>query len=139
MTDADKLLGSWTLVSWTRQGADGAISHPHTDAGTGRLIYSPQGRMSGFLMAPNHVKGARNDANPLFVGYSGRFEVIDGVASHHVDFASDIRMLAKVLRRRIEWVGDDVVRLHTLAAAGAAERDSAHQLTWRRDGAERAG
>lgn len=133
MNDANRLLGSWTLVSWTRTAADGAISHPHTEAGAGRLIYSPQGRMCGFLMAPDHARGARNDANPLFVGYSARFEVIDGVANHHVDFASDVRMLAKVLRRRIEWVSDDVIRLHTLAAVGAADRDSSHQLTWRRD------
>ncbi len=133
MSEAHKLLGSWTLISWTRTAADGAISYPHTEAGSGRLIYAPQGRMCGFLMAPDHAKGVKNDGNPLFVGYSGRFEVVDGVANHHVDFASDVRMLAKVLRRRIEWVSDDVVRLHTLAAAGAADRDSAHQLTWRRD------
>jgi len=135
VTDADRLLGSWTLVSWTRTGADGSISYPHTEAGTGRLIYSPQGRMCGFLMAPDHAQGVKNDASPLFVGYSGRFEVIDGIANHHVDFAVDVRMLAKVLRRRIEWLSDDTVRLHTLAAAGAADRDSSHQLTWRRDAA----
>lgn len=135
MTDADRLLGSWTLESWTRTGADGVISYPHTEVGTGRLIYSPQGRMCGFLMAPDHAKGAKNEASPLFVGYSGRFEVIDGIANHHVDFAADVRMLSKVLRRRIEWLSDDRVRLHTLAAAGAADRDSSHQLTWRRDAA----
>lgn len=133
MTDADRLLGSWTLESWTRTGADGAISYPHTEVGTGRLIYSPQGRMCGFLMAPDHVKGTKNETNPLFVGYSGRFKVIDGIANHHVDFAADVRMLSKVLRRRIEWLSDDRVRLHTLAAAGAADRESSHQLTWRRD------
>jgi hypothetical protein len=89
--------------------------------------------MAGFLMAPAHAKGEASAGSPLFVGYSGRFEVVDGVANHHVDFASDVRMLGKVLRRRIEWLPDGKLRLHTLAAVGAADRDSSHQLMWRRD------
>lgn len=133
MDDAARLIGTWSLVAWTRVAADGSVSYPHTPAGTGRLIYSDRGLMAGFLMAPDHAKGVTVPGNPLFVGYSGRFEVVDGIANHHVDFAADIRMLGKVLRRRVEWLPDGGVRLHTLAAAGAPERDSSHQLTWRRD------
>lgn len=131
--DATRLQGTWTLVSWKRVAPDGAITFPHTESGTGRLLYSETGRMAGFLMSPAHARGETSSGNPLFVGYSGRFEVADGIANHHVDFASDVRMMGKILRRRIEWLPDGTLRLHTLAAAGAAKRDSSHQLMWRRD------
>ena len=134
MNDADRLFGSWTLVSWRRVAGDGSVSYPHTEQGTGRLIYAPQGKMCGFLMSPLHARREKaGDGQPQFVAYSGRFEVIEGVAFHHVDFASDLRMLSKVLRRRIEWLGPDTLKLITLSAEGASERESAHQLTWRRD------
>lgn len=133
MDHAARLLGTWTLLSWKRIAADGTVTWPHTEQGTGRLIYSDRGLMAGFLMAPAHAQGERSDGSPLFVGYSGRFEVIGDIANHHVDFAADVRMLHKVLRRRIEWLWADEVRLHTLAPAGAAERESSHQLTWKRD------
>lgn len=129
----DGIIGSWTLLSWRRIGPAGDVSWPHTQHGTGRLIYSPGNLMAGFLMAPGHAKGQQDDAQPLFVGYSGRFEIVDDIACHHVDFASDTRMLHKVLRRRIEWISGDQLRLHTLAAQGAPARDSRHELVWQRD------
>lgn len=135
MDDSRPLQGSWTLVSWRRIGGDGAVTHPHTEQGTGRLIYSPQGRMCGFLMSPLHARRERGDGQPQFVAYSGTYEITDGVAFHRVDFASDLRMLSKTLRRRIEWLGPDVLKLITLPAEGGADRDSTHELTWRRDAA----
>ena len=133
MNDSSRLLGSWTLVSWCRLAADGSASYPHTEQGTGRLIYSPQGKMCGFLMSPLHARRERGDGSPQFVAYSGTYEVVAGIASHRVDFASDLRMLSKVLRRRIEWLGPDTLKLITLPAEGAADRDSAHELVWQRD------
>jgi hypothetical protein len=133
MNDRTRLLGSWTLVSWCRIAADGSVTLPHTERGTGRLIYSPQGRMCGFLMSPLHARREAGDGQPQFVAYSGTYDVIDDLALHRVDFASDLRMLSKVLRRRIAWLGPDTLKLVTLAAEGAAERDSTHELTWQRD------
>ena len=134
MNETHRLLGSWTLVSWRRLASDGSATYPHTEQGTGRLIYAPQGKMCGFLMSPLHARREKAaDGQPQFVSYSGRYEVIDGVAFHHVDFANDLRMLSKVLRRRIEWLGPDTLKLITLSAEGAAERESAHELIWRRD------
>lgn len=129
----DRLVGSWTLVSWRRIAADGSATHPHTEQGTGRLIYSPQGKMCGFLMSPLHARREKGDGSPQFVAYSGAYEIVDGMALHHVDFASDLRMLSKVLRRRIAWLGPDTLKLITLPAEGAAERESTHELTWQRD------
>lgn len=132
--DTHGLPGSWTLVSWRRIDADGSVSYPHTEQGTGRLIYAPQAKMCGFLMSPLHARREKAaDGQPQFVGYSGTYEVVDGIALHRVDFASDLRMLSKTLRRRIEWIGPDRMKLVTLPAEGAAERDSFHELTWERD------
>jgi hypothetical protein len=131
--DSNRLLGSWTLQSWRRIASDGTATHPHTEQGTGRLIYAPQGKMCGFLMSPLHARREAGDGQPQFVAYSGAYEVVDGIALHRVDFASDLRMLSKVLRRRIEWAGPDTLKLITLAAEGASDRESAHELTWRRD------
>lgn len=133
MNDSTRLHGSWTLDSWRRIASDGSVTYPHTEQGTGRLIYSPQGKMCGFLMSPLHARREAGDGQPQFVAYSGAYEVKDGIAFHRVDFASDLRMLSKVLRRQVVWLGPDTLKLVTQAAEGAAERESVHELTWKRD------
>lgn len=132
MRSDDRLLGTWTLASWVHIASNGTVTHPHGPKGTGRLIYAPQQRMAGFLMAPEHKLGPASHGDPLFVSYSGRVEITDDVVNHHVDFASDIRMLDQILSRRMHWISDDELRLETLAPVGGAPRQSRHELTWRR-------
>ena len=127
---AADLVGAWELVSWTKTDAAGRITYPFTAEVRGRLIYDAGGLMAGFLMSPLHL--SQPDApGHKFISYSGRYALNGDVVEHAVDLAADPNWVGVTLRRRVVPQGEGMV-LETLAAAGRAERQDTHRLTWRR-------
>src|SRR5262245_52980944 len=64
----DKFVGTWTLVSWTVEQADGEVTEsPLGSNPVGSLMYQPGGRMSVALMRADRPRFASNnlvDATP---------------------------------------------------------------------------
>jgi len=130
-----QLNGSWNLLSWSSVTAAGAISHPYSEAATGRIIFdSANLRMSAFMMHPEW-KQSEGQAR-LFLAYSAAIELtIDAqhatVLLHHVDFASNPRMIGETLRRAAALKGD-VLTLKTLTTVGREPSAGQHTLVWQR-------
>jgi hypothetical protein len=112
-------VGTWSLLGWHEQGADGAVlRHPFGEHPLGRLIYTPDGKMTGILAAA--------DAED-FLSYSGAFRLEDDRVVHSVDISSERRFLGSDLVRLVDLDGDDLT-LRTLT-----DRNGTHNvLRWRR-------
>jgi len=82
----ERLVGTWTLVSWGILSGDVEVPMPMGKGAAGIITYSPDGYMCVNIMAPNRPKFASLDfmggsvnekaaAFETFVGYCGRYEV----------------------------------------------------------------
>jgi hypothetical protein len=98
---SDRLVGTWRLVSYTGQGADGRATNEYGANPRGRLIYDKGGRMSVHLADPRRkpfvsgdpLRAAPDEMKDAFAGYFGYFGTytVDekaGVVTHHVEEAS---------------------------------------------------
>ncbi|HEX3968507.1 MAG TPA: lipocalin-like domain-containing protein [Edaphobacter sp.] len=98
-TDAirEKLLGSWSLVSWEEHQAAGGVSYPLGADAVGQLMYTEDGRMSAQLMRPGSPLFANEDWRQAttedksnawsdYFGYFGTFsiDVDDRAVVHHI-------------------------------------------------------
>jgi hypothetical protein len=126
----EQLKGSWNLLSWRDVAVDGTVTYPYTETAQGRIIFDVAGRrMAGFLMHPQwqqHASEAR-----FFLAYSARVELAGDTLLHHVDFASNPRMIGVTLRRRATLL-DDVLTLETLPTVGKEPKSGRHILAWQR-------
>ncbi|HJY77631.1 MAG TPA: lipocalin-like domain-containing protein, partial [Burkholderiales bacterium] len=82
----DRLVGTWTLVSWGTLSGGVEVPVPMSKGGTGIITYSPDGYVCVSIMGPDRPKFASPDftggsvdekaaAFETFVGYCGRYEV----------------------------------------------------------------
>src|SRR5262249_38236556 len=105
---AQRLIGTWTLVSYEAIEPDGSRSLPFGHA-VGRLSYDVHGNMSGQVMRPHRAPvelaiGAAQQVRAAYIGYIayfGTYEVDEqaGTVVHHVLGALNPA-----------WVGGDQVR-----------------------------
>jgi len=130
--------GSWNLLSWSSVSA-GAISYPYSEAATGRIIFDTANlRMSAFMMHPQWKQS--DGQGRLFLSYSAAIELTSdaqhgAVLLHHVDFASNPRMIGETLRRAATLDGD-VLTLKTLTTVGREASSGQHILVWKKMGSE---
>ena len=119
----DQFIGTWHLSSWTRSVGD-LVQHSYGEDAKGMIVYTPDGMMTGALMAstrdPNLLAGG-------YLSYSGAYEVdLDGkTVSHHVEMASIPDWLGTVLVRAFEFETPDVLIL-SLEDEGGGH----HALRW---------
>lgn len=131
--------GSWNLQSWSTTSATGLTSYPYSDAAKGRIIFDiPNRRMAAFMMHPEWKR--QTGEQRMFLSYSAAIELIadvqhGNVLLHHVDFASNPRMIGETLRRQAR-LEDDVLTLKTLTTVGREPKDGQHTLVWQKMGAE---
>jgi len=133
-----QIAGSWNLLSWSSVTA-GAILYPYSEAATGRIIFdSANLRMSAFMM---HPQWKQSDGHGrLFLSYSAAIKLTSdaqhgSVLLHHVDFASNPRMIGETLRRAATLEGD-VLTLKTLTTVGREPTGGQHTLVWKKMGPE---
>jgi len=134
-TIAERLVGSWELVSYEIIAEDGARSAGNYDRG--QITYDASGRMSAHLMHSSNKAEVSPQTDDLraaafrrYLGYYGPFVVdtASGTVTHHVDGSSNP-----------SWVGTRQVRYYALSADNAqltlSLRDGARttqSLVWRR-------
>lgn len=140
--DRERLLGEWTLVSWTGIDGDGNLVRHGGESPTGELIYLPSGRVAvqiqhdgreGFgsrkWTAGNQVERAA--AYATYNAYFGTFSLPEpGVVVHHVEMAIHPDQPGMDKRRKYVLEGDELVlRTQEVETANGA---ASSELRWRR-------
>ncbi|MFT5433953.1 MAG: hypothetical protein ACI9OJ_004665 [Myxococcota bacterium] len=117
---AERIVGSWKLVNAEVTFSDGRpAAQPFGPDATGRIIYSPNGRMSAVLMAGPRAgfSGSletsgrasteeKAGAFDTYLSYSGRFHIEDDTVVHTVDMALVPAVIGHELRRRATLSAD---------------------------------
>ncbi|HEX8030794.1 MAG TPA: lipocalin-like domain-containing protein [Vicinamibacterales bacterium] len=132
---AQRLVGSWELVSYEIIAADGARRPGNYDRG--QITYDASGRMSAHLMHSSNTADVTPQTDELratayrrYLGYYGPFVVdtASGTVTHHVEGSSNP-----------SWVGSKQVRYYALTADNSqltlSLRDGARttqSLVWKR-------
>ena len=127
VSDREKLIGAWQLVSLTIPGSDAktmSVSHP-----AGMLTYTPDGHVSVQLMYPASESGISNEY--VLNGYEasfGSYEVNETkhMLTHHIEGANTRDLL----------VGKNLPRLYEFDAEGnliikSARFDEHWSVAWK--------
>jgi hypothetical protein len=137
-TFASRLVGVWSLVSYTEQRQDREESHPFSPHPQGFLIYTADGFVSAQLMKPGRAAFRSLDwhhgtpeefqeSASGYIAYCGRYEVDENEAT--VTHIPVVALLPNLIQgrqcRSVELHGDRLI----LRVAGTP---SASRLEWRR-------
>lgn len=134
------LVGTWSLVSYITETADGTRGKPYGEA-VGRLSYDDAGNMSGQVMRPGradvvHGESGLQEVRAAYAGYIayfGTYEVNDAqdTVVHHVHGSLIPGWVGGHQVRRMRFDGDLLIlSARVRKAAGMVE----HVITWRRIG-----
>jgi hypothetical protein len=134
----ERLVGSWTLLSYATEHPDGTTGKPYGEA-VGRLNYDALGNMAGQVMRPNRIPVAPGQwgtqevrsAYAGYIAYFGTYEVNDAgdTVVHHVEGALNPGWVGGRQVRRLRFDGDLLVLSTDVLKAGALVR---HTLTWKK-------
>jgi hypothetical protein len=138
-----RLLGDWSLVSWTIDYPDsGRSTQPFGSDAEGLLIYSPDGHMSAVMQCRNRTPLSRSNTARVpdsekaaafgsYLHYAGTWTVADGTVQHAVRFAMNPNLTGTVQVRTIAFEGGQLVlgADEPLEDGGALRR---HRIVWTR-------
>ncbi|KQU13080.1 hypothetical protein ASG65_12080 [Bacillus sp. Leaf13] len=118
----EQVIGTWSLVSYETQDADGHVIYPLGKDAKGFIMYNPDGYMSAQLMAsgrPAYQSGDLHSgtleematAAHGYLAYSGQFEVDEENHQliHHMDVSLNPTWLNQAQPRIAKIEGDQVV------------------------------
>ena len=132
MSDAARLVGTWRLVDYRIDMADGSRIAPLGSAPKGQLIYTAEGRMAAHLMhGGTPDPAALAFPEPLTGGgYCGSWRVEGGLVYHDVEIATVAGRSGTALVREWSFDGEDLV---LIARNGPrVPEPSKGTLRWRR-------
>ncbi|HJO05112.1 MAG TPA: lipocalin-like domain-containing protein [Acidobacteriota bacterium] len=123
-TSAPPLVGAWTLVSWQRTAADGAVTDAYGGNAAGQIVYTANGRMSAQLMRPGREfpeaesstgEEMRSAILGGFFSYYGTYTVDhdNAVVTHNVEGALLPSWVGSQRPRAFTFDGPDRVTLST--------------------------
>jgi hypothetical protein len=143
-TLAERVVGTWTLVSYEARHADGRVVPVYGPSPVGRLVYDARGRMSVHIADPRRAPFASTDrllatdaevraAFDGYFGYFGTYRVDEraGTMTHRVEGAA-FPNYAGTEQTRTLTVEGDRLELATPPIARAGERATFH-VVWRRE------
>ncbi|MCR9212208.1 MAG: lipocalin-like domain-containing protein [Proteobacteria bacterium] len=137
MTPQD-LIGSWWLVKWQSLKNSQPDGYPMGEDAQGQIIYSADGRMSGFLMRNDFGDQPRDTAaSPdICLAYGGTYRIEGDQVIHDVMVSTVPYWINGPLIRTIVPEGDDIL-LKTKPETTSSGNTYEHHLLWRRvaDGA----
>ncbi|MBT2668546.1 lipocalin-like domain-containing protein [Bacillus sp. ISL-4] len=118
----EQVIGTWSLVSYETQDADGNVLYPLGKDAKGFIMYNPDGYMSAQLMAsgrPAYKSGDLHTGTTAemaaaahgYLAYSGPFEVDEEKREliHHMDVSMNPTWLSQAQPRIAKIEGDQVV------------------------------
>jgi hypothetical protein len=115
-----RMIGTWTLLSWTRLVSGVKELGPFGTDALGQISYSPDGYMSAHLMGRNRAKFETDDAmgssNPQeraaaydgYLGYCGRYEIDEHecLVLHRIAISSNPNWTKTVQKRLVQFIGE---------------------------------
>ena len=130
MSDAERMVGLWSLISYDRTETDGTATQPFGAAPVGRLLYTADGYMSAHIMPGGD--GAEDMPPASVVAYCGGWGVTGGEVVHDVLIGSGTVPSGTPVSREIDWQDNHLV----LSAAGwrQGETTGRRTLVWRKVG-----
>jgi hypothetical protein len=136
------IIGTWRLISFKTQTADGTVTDLYGSAPLGQLIYDNAGHMSVHLLQPglpkcntlDRLKCPDREARAAFdhyLGYWGRFEVnsAQNVVTHHIEGASVPDWVGTSQQRFFKLEGDRLILTQRVKIAGV---DAIPTIVWER-------
>ena len=139
---AKDLVGSWTLVEWTIQYADGRTTRPFEPGQQGLLVYAADGMMSATIYSSarpafdgadvrKQSDAAQAAAFDSYFHYAGRWQARGDDVLHDVTTALNPTMIGTTQVRSVEMSGDSLALSADEPMAGGRGRRR-HRLSWRR-------
>lgn len=140
--DVGHLIGTWVLESWEFEREDGTKYYPMGQDCLGRLVYTPDGYMSGMLMKKDRRKfptqgifdGSVDQRAAAFnemIAYSGRYEVGETKITHLVDVSLFPNWIGTKQERFFEWSPGRLI-LSTAPVSVKDGKKEIGRLIWRR-------
>jgi len=115
-----RMIGTWTLLSWTRLVSGVKELGPFGTDALGQISYSLDGYMSAHLMGRNRAKFGTDDvigsSNPQeraaaydgYVGYCGRYEIDEHgcFVLHRIAISANPNWTETVQKRFVQFIGE---------------------------------
>lgn len=115
-----RITGTWKLKSFELKSKEGDIFYPLGENPEGFLIYDKSGHMSGMMSRSDRPNLSSENLTQIkddeklslangFIGYSGKYEVLDDKIIHNVEMSFIPNWVGKPLDRYYEFQNDDLI------------------------------
>lgn len=127
------MTGTWNLIDWICKKEGEFHTYPMEEDVVGQLIYTCEGRMSGFLMRNDfkNQKPRTPASSAISLSYAGNYRIEGDEVIHDVLMATIPEWIGTPLVRTIIWKGGDLL----LKTEPQPAKDGYHysnELLWRR-------
>ncbi|MEM9225081.1 MAG: lipocalin-like domain-containing protein [Pseudomonadota bacterium] len=127
------ITGAWTLNSFIRYKGD----VPEPAFGTppsGQIQYTPDGRMSAFLMDPAWPATGNLQPTPAteFYAYAGRWHLNGDKVHHFLEFSSLPNQVGREYTRTVKVIDDNTIELMTEPDISSSGKVYVSRLIWSR-------
>lgn len=132
-TTISNLIGTWKLLNWHSLKNGAFFAYPMGKDVCGQLIYTKEGRMSGFLMRADfdsEPAGSDTKAKKC-LSYAGTYSIDGTDVSHQVLLSTIPEWIGEPLVRTMVWQGEQLL-LKTDPNRGHDGNDYQNELLWER-------
>jgi len=138
---AERLVGTWRLLSCELRTADGRVSYPFGRDPVGYIMYSEDGYMSVAFMSANRPRFAVGDilggtteekvtAAETYISYCGKYEIQGNKVIHHIEVSLFPNWIGVDQERIFEFEGDRLSLSTPPLLVGGMEQSA--YLIWER-------
>ena len=138
---ADSVVGSWRLVSWDEVETESKAVHTaFGENPTGVITYTPDGRISLFIIDPKRTKPAgpkATDAEAVelyrtMIAYSGSYSIEGNKVTHKIEVSWNQAWTGTNQQRFVE-VKDNQLTIKTPPIISSVSgKENVHTLVWER-------
>jgi hypothetical protein len=138
---ADSIVGSWRLVSWVEVESESKSVHSgFGDNPRGMITYTPDGRMSVFIIDPKRKPPASPiatdaEAEELYrtmIAYSGAYSIEGNKVIHKIELSWNQTWTGTSQQRFVDVKDDQLVIKTPPIISPVSGKESIHTLVWER-------
>jgi hypothetical protein len=138
---ADSIIGSWRLVTWVEVETESKSVHqPFGDNPSGLITYTPDGRMSLFIIDPKRKppsgpKATDVEAAELYrtiIAYSGSYSIDGNTVTHKIEVSWNQAWAGTNQQRFVEVNNNQLTIKTPPIISPTSGKESVHTLVWER-------